>query len=633
VLVKEAKTVNSLRVYKGKTVYKYRSPGDNDSPDINAGNFPFWSISSDWKRGVITQKKVYDEAGVWLIDDQNSYTLKPSQNYSKYTSIKTGKFIHNIEASPNGYDQNVFTFSKYQSITGFQFNEQSINNEQFKVNNNLSNIQNISQFVYGNDNHLQLTETTTTNSKGENIITQFKFPNDINSGDLQTTASLLGSRKAELLQTETFLNSASIGKNQSFFGVFGGKTLPSSQKTFIGGSSIPSTETLQLSYDSYGNLTSFKEVGGAIHSFLWGCNGQYPVVYIANGTPPDPSALLTTFDANTIEATANNLRSSLPNAKISCYSFKPMVGMLSSTSPNVIKTSFEFDGLQRLHKIKNHSNYLTDLYSYIYATVLTGCTSPSPPNISVGTTSLCNLTLNATGCSGTVNWSNGAVGNSISVPSKTTLTYTATCLVSSCTSGVSNSLVIPPLPSGWASGDIGSAEGCTQNISGSLALLGSGAVGGSDDTFHWVYKSMSGDFTMIAKIANLPEVGGMRSGIMIRSNTGSNTQFYTLIQDGNANVGELKRDTNGGNGELYSFAGSAVNQTWIKIVKTGTTIKGYHSTDSNPEVNNQWDANFQLTGNNPTTLDFGTNYLIGFISSGSANQTTFSNITLNGNAF
>jgi hypothetical protein len=72
VVVKEAKTVDNVRVYKGKIVYKYRSPDTNDAPDINAGNFPFWSISSDWKRGLITQKKIYDEAGVWLIDDQNS---------------------------------------------------------------------------------------------------------------------------------------------------------------------------------------------------------------------------------------------------------------------------------------------------------------------------------------------------------------------------------------------------------------------------------------------------------------------------------------------------------------------------------------------------------------------------------
>jgi hypothetical protein len=372
VTVKEAKTVDNVRVYKGKTVYKYRSPDTNDAPDIDAGNFPFWSISSDWKRGTIEQMKVYDEAGDWLKDDQNSYVLKPSLDYSKYTSIKTGKFIHNIEASPNGYDPNVFTFSKYQSITGFQFNEQSTNKEQFKVTGNLTNIENSTQFAYQNDNHLQLTQTSTANSKDESIVTQYKYPNDITSGDLLPTATLLSSRKAELIQTETFLNSASISKNQNFFDSFGGKTLPSSQKTFINGSTIPATETQQLSYDSYGNPTSFKEVGGATSSLLWGYNGQYPVVYIANGTVADPSILLTTFDATTIENTANSLRNSLPNAHISSYSFKPMVGMLSNIAPNLLKTSFGFDGLNRLEKILDHENNIVKAYQYQYASILGG---------------------------------------------------------------------------------------------------------------------------------------------------------------------------------------------------------------------------------------------------------------------
>jgi hypothetical protein len=299
-----------------------------------------------------------------------------------------------------------------------------------------------------------------------------------------------------------------------------------------------------------------------------------------------------------------------------------------------VQTFYKYDGVGRLLNVKDHNGNITDQYNYAYSTTApTGCTTPDAPSISISSSNLCNATLTASGCSGTSNWSNGGAGGNITVSTKTTTTYTATCTVSGCSSSASNALVVPVLPSGWSSADIGSADGCTQNNSGALTLQGSGNVGGSDDSFHWIYKSMSGDFTMIVKINNLPVVNGQRSGIMIRSNTNTNAQFYTLIQDGNENVGELKRDTNGGTGGLYSFAGSAANQTWIKVVKTGTSIKGYHSTDSNPEANNAWNDYFNLTGNSPTTLDFGANYLIGLVTYGTANQTTFTNITLNGNAF
>ena len=372
VIVKSAKVVEGNRVYNGKTVYDYRSPDENEEPDINAGAFPFWSISTDWKRGVIERMKVFDESGVWLKDEHNLYVLKSSLSYSKYTSIKSGKFIHNIESAPLGYDPNVYTFSKYQSISGFQYNQQSTNKEQLNNNGNLSNIERVTQYFYDNDSHLQLTHVNSTNSKGESLITQYKYPNDITSGELLPSANLLITRKSELLQTETFLNSLSISKTQNFFSDFGGKALPSSQKTFIGGSSTPASESLQLAYDSYGNLSSFKEAGGATNSFLWDYNGQYPVVYIANGTPPNNSALLTSFDANAIESTANSLRGSLPNAQISSYTFQPMVGLLSSTAPNLLKSTFAFDGLNRLDKAFDHAGNILKAYQYQYASSLGG---------------------------------------------------------------------------------------------------------------------------------------------------------------------------------------------------------------------------------------------------------------------
>jgi hypothetical protein len=395
-------------------------------------------------------------------------------------------------------------------------------------------------------------------------------------------------------------------------------------------------------------------------SLVWGYNDALLLAEIKNATKSQTDAGLSTagITATGMSSTElssgqlsqlQSLRNALPNSFVSWYSYRPQVGLSGIVTTNGIVNRFAYDKLNRLRSIKDHSSYLTDLYNYLYATTAPiGCTNPDAPTITISSSTLCDATLSASGCSGTINWSNGGAisigaGGNITVSTKTTTTYTATCTVSGCSSSASNALSVPVLPSGWISADIGTASGgvppsCTQNNygtppAGALALQGSGNVGGSDDSFHWIHKSMSGDFTMILKINSLPVVNGQRSGIMIRSNTNSNAQFYTLIQDGNENVGELKRDTNGGTGGLYSFAGSAANQTWIKVVKTGTSIKGYYSTNSNPEANNAWNDYFNLTGNAPTTLDFGSNYLIGLVTYGSSNQTTFTNITLNGNAF
>jgi len=63
-----------------------------------------------------------------------------------------------------------------------------------------------------------------------------------------------------------------------------------------------------------------------------------------------------------------------------------------------------------------------------------GCTPPNAPNISASPSSINaggSSTLSASGCGGTVNWSNGASGNSVSVSP----TQTTTCSESGCGNG------------------------------------------------------------------------------------------------------------------------------------------------------------------------------------------------------
>ncbi|GAB3901653.1 hypothetical protein GCM10028825_54160 [Spirosoma agri] len=73
-----------------------------------------------------------------------------------------------------------------------------------------------------------------------------------------------------------------------------------------------------------------------------------------------------------------------------------------------------------------------------------GCNPPAAPVISVnGSTQVCNessVNLTASGCSGTITWSTGATGSNLSV--KTAGDYTASCLVGSCSSALSNTITV-----------------------------------------------------------------------------------------------------------------------------------------------------------------------------------------------
>jgi hypothetical protein len=77
---------------------------------------------------------------------------------------------------------------------------------------------------------------------------------------------------------------------------------------------------------------------------------------------------------------------------------------------------------------------------------ITTVTSPTL----VGTTTVCSgqsATLTATGCAGTIVWSNGSSGTSITVSPSTTISYTAICNTNGCTSLNSEAIIVTIAPS------------------------------------------------------------------------------------------------------------------------------------------------------------------------------------------
>lgn len=642
----------------GKNVYTFDFRQD---VIVNAPTYSSRDVQP-WKRGNLLTKTTYDAANniVGTIDNQYQELLANTRiagAFVKTPNVFEGFISRSTSPCPTTFLQTAVGVAGYypEMIYSSVNYHTGIN----LVNSSTSQVDNISTIqtnTYTNELYLAQTQTSDSQS-GNSRAESYIYPSDASYTSNTVVQEMLArNQRSQALETEIKEtisgNASTIYKEKRVFDYFSGSNPRGFSNNILLKElwSAPRGGTLEkrvtfTDYANNGNPLGYVLDGLAI-SLVWGYNDALLLGEIKNATKSQTDAGLSTagITATGMSSTElssgqlsqiQSLRNALPNAHVSWYSYRPQVGLSGMVSSNGIVSRFTYDKLNRLRSIKDHNSYLTDLYNYVYATTApTGCTNPDAPIISINSSTLCDATLTASGCSGgVINWSNGGAGGSITVSTVTTTTYTATCTVSGCSSSASNTLSIPVLPSGWSSADIGSASGCTQNSSGALTLQGSGNVGGSDDSFHWIYKSMSGDFTMIVKINSLPVVNGQRSGIMIRSNTNSNAQFYTLIQDGNENVGELKRDTNGGTGGLYSFAGSAANQTWIKVVKTGTSIKGYHSTNSNPEANNAWNENFSLTGNAPTTLDFGANYLIGLVTYGTANQTTFTNISLNGNAF
>lgn len=326
----------------------------------------------------------------------------------------------------------------------------------------------------------------------------------------------------------------------------------------------------------------------------------------------------------------------------------PYQGVSKVTQANATELNYTYRSQDaRLQAIKDKDGNILKYFEYNTTPGL------SSPTLSLSP-SLCLSTINAAGCSGTVNWSNGATGSFISVSTANTTSYTATCSANGSTSPASQAVIVPQLPTNWLSADVGTlpVAGCTsyQSATNGLTISGSGTLQNNNDSFHSVYSNQSGDITIMAKVDassyQILENQGMRSGIMLRASNASNAPYYMLIYDTDAHaIGALVRNYSGDSDHFYGFATVGVdasNPLWIRIKKVGTTYTAWYAKQvATPQWNNDSDW-VQLPNNSGDSTvpnpSFASSFLAGFgiynnSTLNAAVTTSFTNISINGTNF
>ncbi len=177
-----------------------------------------------------------------------------------------------------------------------------------------------------------------------------------------------------------------------------------------------------------------------------------------------------------------------------------------------------------------------------------------------------------------------------------------------------------PLPAGWSGQDIatklpGYGGTCGyQNNTFISTNYGSG-IDDTADSFYFIYKSLTGDGTIIARVnttLTTPGVGYCRAGVMMRNTLDADSaNVNMLIGPGSGNIGAQSgtRSTAGGG----SFAVNAgikpiPNSYWVKIVRAGNTFTSSIAPDGLTWKQVQ-----------SVTVDMNSTIYIGLASSGYAN--------------
>jgi len=136
-------------------------------------------------------------------------------------------------------------------------------------------------------------------------------------------------------------------------------------------------------------------------------------------------------------------------------------------------------------------------------------------------------------------------------------------------------------PLTWQNQDIGDvgATGTATESGNSWTIEASGFdIWDTSDEFHYVYRSLSGDGQIIARVVSIDNWidTWAKSGVMIRETLDATSKHAMMIvTPGNGMAFQQRTSTGGGSDHT---AGSSVQAPfWVKLTRSGNTLTGYES--------------------------------------------------------
>lgn len=340
---------------------------------------------NSWRSGKLRSKQVHKKIDgtnyqmIYRLD--NTYKNINEAEYRNLRVFSFMNFTYNPQSSsmPDvmrdfcrhtqyhmGYNKTPFDYFNYYTTTGLQV----LNSSEEYVDGAWSYTYYDAYTESG-----QPSKVRRTTSSGDSISTTYKYPSDL-------TGAVYTNMKAQNILTPV-VEAASYKNGTDFL-----QKNTTNYKLWHSTFYAPENQQIQYKDGTSRNQTTYSYNKGANPQeivsnesqrkvYLWGYGGQYPIAEIQNSTYIDVLTKLggqTVIDQlNSISVTEdfivqkmNALRAALPNAQITSYMYKPLVGMTSKTDARGIIEHYQYDGFRRLQQVLDQTRQLRQSYDYHY---------------------------------------------------------------------------------------------------------------------------------------------------------------------------------------------------------------------------------------------------------------------------
>lgn len=228
-----------------------------------------------------------------------------------------------------------------------------------------------------NISHYQVTKKEVEDSKGQVTQTTFKYPKDYaGTGDYNDMISkniiaVPVAVKEEIISTPSNISVSEAKINYAHTG--NNNYSPVSFEKSVKGNALEVEGTISQ-YDDKGNILEFTGKNEVVNAIIWGYNYQYPVAKITGASYSTAVAqlgvtmtALQSLDGSALRSALNAIRTGLPNAQVTTYTYKPLTGVTSITDANGRTNTYEYDGYKQLLIVRDQDGNTVKKNEYVYA--------------------------------------------------------------------------------------------------------------------------------------------------------------------------------------------------------------------------------------------------------------------------
>ncbi len=355
---------NGINGEFGRSIFEYRNQPDQiiyyDGFRGNYPSIPFNSNGSIEKQQDFSYNSVSNSFDI-VREVINTYTPEPI-NSKFLIGINRQYYYTSISGNEPSACYGFFTFYPAMKINWIKL--ESSTETVFNLGSTTQGVTTQTDYEYGSS-HKQLIKSTTTNSKGDILISENKYAEDLNNTFLISNHI----HNIPLWQQQK-VDGNIVSTTETIYAQTG-LPLPTTIKTSKGTGNLEPRINFHL-YDDKGNPLEVSKEDGVHISYIWGYNQTYPVAKIENATRAQIDALSgfgfnfhTGFEGLSTTQ-ENTLRTSLPNAMISTYTYDPLIGVTSMTDPKGYTMYYEYDTFNRLEFVKDADGNLVSENKYHY---------------------------------------------------------------------------------------------------------------------------------------------------------------------------------------------------------------------------------------------------------------------------